>query len=539
MSRISDKPGIRNQFVRSTTGTQPAAGSQNRPATKTGEMKVVDGLDNPPALDLRARTKAVQRPPEPGGPTMGPPQRVLTTSAVNLRPSPGTAEKETAVIPPNTPLTVTPDPKTGRAKQDGFVHVSYTDVADGKRKSGWVSEQYVTPMAPPPRPGETLYSKDLLNLRGAPEISDGNLLQQLPPGATLTVTRDARGRTEQNGFVHVSTEVDGKKLDGWVFESFTTSTQPSPTQPTTPTTPATPAQPTTPTPPAGEYVVVNTTGNLNLRAGATTSSNVLGKIPNGTRLEVTPDANGVVRKDGFVHVKWDDKGTAREGWVSEQYTASGALADAAAVHVNQLTAEQQVVDVNGDKGDGRNANCGPASVVIALRDQGLQIPGIPGIDQTGDGADVQAARYWAVGPEDRDGVVVGADGKLHYADLSTEKGKGENSQYTMMDELEAAAQKAGATTGTVGADADSIKTALDEGKAVVVLGTFLDDQDKAKTGVWDNSHGATEHFVTVTGMTPDGKYIVSDPLQAGPIAVSADQLNNFMTGNGQAMSVSR
>jgi hypothetical protein len=382
---------------------------------------------------------------------------------------------------------------------------------------------------------------DVLNLRSVPSTQGNEPLAQIPPNSRLEVTPDAHGNTRQDDFVHVSWNDNGTQRQGWVYEPYTVGgTEPAPTGPTAPTDPTSPSQP------AGEYV--RATDALNLRSVPTTAGNEpLAVIPQGTRLEVTPDANGNTRQDGFVHVSWNDNGTQRDGWVSEQYTRAASapgsqseadtLEHARDIHINQFDAEPQV------GGDGKNANCGPTSVVIALRDQGLELPPIPGQPHNGtNGADIQAARFHMYNGVDsaRDGVELrdpnNPDAGYQYAPMS---GKGnENSQYTYFTEVDNAVSAAGGHSEYIGSDAASVAQALEDGKSVVLSGTFVENGTE-KTDTWTRGGGAEEHVVAVTGVTEDGNFIVCDPALRAPVIATPEQLEAFMRGNAAAMAIYR
>ncbi|HEX5749148.1 MAG TPA: SH3 domain-containing protein [Archangium sp.] len=295
---------------------------------------------------------------------------------------------------------------------------------------------------------------------------------------------------------------------------------------------------------------------LNLRTAPTTVGNTpTAIIPPGAELQVTPDETGATRKDGFVHVSWNDGTTQRGGWVSEQYTRASsaprprtetdaqAMERAQGLYVNQFTAETQV------SGDGRNANCGPTSVVMALRDQGLTLPDIPGVPNNGtDGADVQAARFHMYNGADsaRDGVVPvdpnNPDAGYQYAPMSGEGN--ENSTYTEFGGVQRAVEAAGGVAESISADSASVAQAVSEGKAVVISGNFVEvppegGPAREKTDTWARGGGAEEHLVTVTGVTSEGNFIVCDPAHPdkGPIEVTPAELDAFMRGNAGAMSV--
>jgi hypothetical protein len=71
---------------------------------------------------------------------------------------------------------------------------------------------------------------------------------------------------------------------------------------------------------AAEPERLRTTHPLNLRRTASTELEALAILAPGTELEVTPNDKGVTRKDGFVHVTWNDNGVKQTGWVAEEFT---------------------------------------------------------------------------------------------------------------------------------------------------------------------------------------------------------------------------
>ncbi len=312
------------------------------------------------------------------------------------------------------------------------------------------------------------------------------------------------------------------------------STQDTPIAPTGSVSPTGPTTP--PAEPQGEYL--KTTDGLNLRSIPTTQGNdPLTVIPNGATLQVTPDpVTGETRRDGFVHVTHN----GQSGWVSEQFTQAttppnpadiASIESASAHYVNQFTAETQV------GGDGRNANCGPTSTLIAMRSQGLEIPGIPGIEGNGtDGAAVQATRYHMYNGTDnaRDGVNAEGTGYSLNGDGN------ENSSYTGFGGIASAVAAAGGTTAMINpATAENIGTAIQNGQSVVISGTFIDGEGNVKTDTWAQGGGAKEHLVAITGMTADGNFIVSDPAHpsSAPIIATPEQVNAFLSGNAGAIGI--
>lgn len=227
------------------------------------------------------------------------------------------------------------------------------------------------------------------------------------------------------------------------------------------------------------------------------------------------------------------RGRAGSGPGGGRGTAAGAsLERSKQVYINQFDAEKEV------GGDGRNANCGPAALAMALKAQGLATPPIPGVRGNGTaGANVQAARYLMYKGVDpaRDGVVTDKNGNVTgYAQMTGDGN--ENSKYTGMTAIIRGAEAAGATAEKIPASAAGIEKAIKDGKTVVVLGNFIDDKGKAKEGLWARGGGAEAHFITVTGTTSDGKFIVNDPANPNrrPEVVTAEQLNTFMNSSPAA-----
>jgi len=119
----------------------------------------------------------------------------------------------------------------------------------------------------------TATTLDALNLRSGPSVDD-SVLDVVPGGATVTITGDA-----QNGYYPVA--YNGE--DGWVFGAFLDSGASA----------------------ASGYEAVVTTDALNLRAGASTDSQILDVMPYGTVVTLTGQSS-----NGFVSVSYN--GTA--GW---------------------------------------------------------------------------------------------------------------------------------------------------------------------------------------------------------------------------------
>lgn len=295
-----------------------------------------------------------------------------------------------------------------------------------------------------------------------------------------------------------------------------------------------------------QYWQTNDDG-VRLRQGPSTSDPIVTALPEHTLLR----GNGEPR-DGWVPVT-----TARgeSGWVSAPYTTAVAPEDRGKaaqtfeaqerfgpLYVNQLDAE-------GDVGLDRdhNANCGPTSLAIALDQQGLSLPDIDGIPSNGTaGAWVQKARYamYHGTADEHDGVEDDGQGGVKFSEE-------ENRGFTNWQALDRGADAAQAKVEALGST-DDIAKALDDGKTVIVSGSFveLDANGDVKTNdqglpveradLWPRGGGATLHIVALTGRTADGDFIVCDPILNArtPIVVTREQLEAFMAGNWGARAIS-
>lgn len=190
-------------------------------------------------------------------------------------------------------------------------------------------------------------------------------------------------------------------------------------------------------------------------------------------------------------------------------------------HVNQFDAEISV------GGDGRNADCGPASLVMALNAIGLSIGG----SSLTSGESMVLARKRMVNDTSRDGV-----------DASGRYAGGEHNTFTNLGEVRRGAQSAAARTQVLAPTAAAIREALDGGASVVASGTFV-----GKALPWtgdrgsDNASapgGATAHIVAITGYDRySGQFKVQDPARKSVIMVSAATLEAFMAGNAGALAL--
>lgn len=201
----------------------------------------------------------------------------------------------------------------------------------------------------------------------------------------------------------------------------------------------------------------------------------------------------------------------------------GDLSAAKAIHVNQFEAERLA------GGDGANANCGPTSLVIALRALGIDLAEAQSGGNAGTAVDM--ARQMMVADPARDGI--GANGGRSEAEHST---------WTNFGDLARGASAAGVENWPVTPDSHDIRKVLEEGGKVIISGTFTGKYPLPWTGDrgTDNSSapgGATGHIVAVTGLDEKGNFIVNDPARKTPLIVSGQTLDNFMSGNAGAMGL--
>lgn len=203
-----------------------------------------------------------------------------------------------------------------------------------------------------------------------------------------------------------------------------------------------------------------------------------------------------------------------------------SISDAEKYHICQVEAELSV------GGDGRTANCGPASLAVALHALDLKVKGEK--DDMKSGEVVDLARKSMVTDEARDGV-----------DSKGNRVEAEHSRFTYWSDLERGAQAAGVSQQRIKPDAGSIEKAIGMGGTVIVSGGFTGKNPLPWTG--DRGHdndaapgGATDHVVAVTGYDSQRNlFIVSDPARAKPLAVAPETLEYFMQGNPGALKISR
>ena len=200
--------------------------------------------------------------------------------------------------------------------------------------------------------------------------------------------------------------------------------------------------------------------------------------------------------------------------------------DSSSIHVNQFDAEKQIGS------DGINANCGPASLVIALHSLGLKVKGET--ENTSLGEVVDLARKIMVEDSFRDGV----DANNQRADL-------EHNTFTNFSDLLRGARESGAKATLILPNAQSIQSALEKGGKVIVSGTFVDKDPLPWTGDSGNDNNsppgfATQHIIAITAYdAKTNMFTIHDPARKNPHQVDGSTLEAFMSGNHGAMLLTK
>lgn len=163
-------------------------------------------------------------------------------------------------------------------------------------------------------------------------------------------------------------------------------------------------------------------------------------------------------------------------------------------------------------GPNGSANCGPASLAMCLSAVGLE-PGGLTVEQSIDHARA-LMNPGAAGTETVNGVpILNTDGA-----------------YSNFDQIAEGIRQAGGTP-EFGNGWAALDQALAEGKPVVLNG-YLDDSWRAQFPGRVGS-GDVGHLNAVLGKTPDGLYIVADPMhEGGTVAMTREQLSVFFDSTG-------
>ncbi len=185
----------------------------------------------------------------------------IVTEALNLRAGPSTADDILAVMPSGALVILTGE------RSNGFLSVIY------RNQSGWVYEAYLdTVNAAPSQAGSTpsvARTADWLNLRSGPSL-DASVITVMPPDAQVMLTGD-----ERNGF----SGVVYRGTRGWAYSSYLLR-------------------------------AATVREDLNLRAGPSTSDEVLAVMPAGTVVTLTG-----AEESGFAGVIY----RGQRGWAYAAY----------------------------------------------------------------------------------------------------------------------------------------------------------------------------------------------------------------------------
>jgi len=195
-----------------------------------------------------------------------------TTSDLNLRAGPSTADAVLLVLPPGSTVELLGE------TSNGFTHVSYGG-STGWAFAGYLSDDAGTPPAPSPD-SEVMTTTSDLNLRAGPGLSF-DVLTVMPAGAAVAPTGGS-----ESGFIQV--QYAGQV--GWASADFLSG-----------------ASSATPPVPATGTV---TTTDLNLRAGPSTADAVLLVMPPGASVNLTGETS-----NGFAAITY----AGTPGWASVDY----------------------------------------------------------------------------------------------------------------------------------------------------------------------------------------------------------------------------
>jgi uncharacterized protein YraI len=196
----------------------------------------------------------------------------VTTSDLNLRAGPSTADEVVLVMPPGASVSIDGDP------ENGFYPVTY------RGTSGWAYGGYLD-LGSGTGSGETTTVLSALNLRAGPSTADDVLLV-MDEGAVVELTGE-----EENGFFGVVFQ----GIKGWAYGAYLDAGDGGGSA-------------------IGEAGV---TSALNLRTGPSTADEVLTVMPGGATVEVLGDP-----ENGFYPVRYN----GGEGWAFGDYLDFGGAA---------------------------------------------------------------------------------------------------------------------------------------------------------------------------------------------------------------------
>lgn len=163
----------------------------------------------------------------------------------------------------------------------------------------------------------------------------------------------------------------------------------------------------------------------------------------------------------------------------------------------------------------KSSNCGPASLAMVLQTLGLEPPNL-NIENS-----IDHARYLMFPNDPR--ARMGEGAMVLDADSET------SSKADIETGIKTAGGRPEPSSGW-----ETLDTKLSEGKPVVSYG-YLNDEWRQQFPARVGGRGGIGHINAILGKTPDGKYIVADPMhEGGPVEMTRDQLSVFykQTSNG-------
>lgn len=208
-----------------------------------------------------------------------------TTSSLNLRAGPSTADRVLLVMPSGASVSLTGE------SQSGFLRLTYQGT------TGWASSTYISTGggsgdgSADPGSGNagSARTTSSLRLRSGPSTSSSVILT-MPSGASVTLTGSA-----QNGFSGVVYQ----GTSGWAATDYLTTLG---------------GDSGTVDPGSGNGGSATTTSSLRLRSGPSTSASVILTMPAGATVTLTGSS-----ENGFLGVVY--QGTS--GWASADYLSTG------------------------------------------------------------------------------------------------------------------------------------------------------------------------------------------------------------------------
>ncbi len=234
------------------------------------------------------------------------------------------------------------------------------------------------------------------------------------------------------------------------------------------------------------------------------------KTDTSDKVELSDQASKIAEEEKKVE---EEKLAEEEKKAEEEKLANQNKINSNAIHMNQF---------EGDP-NGRNADCGPTSLAMALK----------GVNLTPGGAEANASTVDTI-QASRQAMYTNSDGKPIVTDQfdSTIKDgvdsngnrvDSEHSTFTTLEAIKRGAENSGATAEKI-TGLNSVNSQLNEGHPVVLLGKGTIPASDYKDG----------HFVTVSGYDEKtGMYMVNDPTGKGPVQCTKEDLEKYAAAQGE------